>query len=500
MTAERPNVLLVVVDALRADHVAPYRKSTGTPDRGPRDGNVRTPELAAFAEEATTFRKAVSTAPWTLPSVTSLLTGRYPHEHGSNSRQFEVQRGTPLQQELSAAGYHCLHVSPKTWLGDWLPQGRGFDRVAEFSGPRHHHFDEGADVRDLSRGVAGGPEWYATVVRRALAADKPLRSLGNAAAFKLAEATGDAWLDNVRASERAAAVVDDYLDDAPEPFFAYVQLMNPHLPYYVPDEFRTDRRPPGCDSLDDERAFQQEVLDDVWRLRLGERRLDDEEREFLRTRYADSVAYADAVVGRMLDSLAEYGLDEDTLVVVTADHGEHLGEEANGRTLVDHQTSVRLPVLRVPLLARHPAFDGGADDSLVQTNFVAETVRALAGRDYDPARSLLPGDEDERRETALAEYAGVVASHPPDDVPTDGLFRTRRTAIAGDWKLDRVGEEWRVRRVDWDGNGDPEVDPGEMPDAVRERLAAALPDDAFEADDGDVPEDVASNLRDLGYL
>lgn len=520
MPERTPNVLLLVVDACRYDYLG--------------GGTAETPNADALADEGVAFRRAVSPAPWTLPSVTSLLTGKYPHEHGATARRFEMQRGRTVTADLRAAGYRCLHLSPTTWIGDWLPQGRGFHRVEEFTGPAHRYFEAGADVRRLSEGVARGPTWYATVVRRALRTDNPVRSLANAAMYRYREATGDAWRDDVRASERAARVADErfgelaggasnpssassHAANSDDPFFAYVHLMDPHLPFYVPEEFRSPVRPPGCDTYEEECEYLAGLMDDLWAIRLGDRRLSPGELEYLRRRYADEVEYADAAVGTILDSLSRHGLADDTLVVLTADHGEHLGE-GEGRTLLDHQTSVGFPLLRVPLVARLPdRFEGGETrDALVQPHYVAETVRALAGLDYDPARSLLAGDRDARREIAVAEYAGVVRSHPPDEVADERLFRPRRTAITGEWKLDAIGDERRARRLDWAANEAEPVPLDAVPDSERERLLDALPvgpagggasgarptGDQPAADDGprSLPEDVESNLRELGYL
>ena len=516
----RPNVLLLVVDACRADFLSPY------------DGGVdRTPEIDSLSRDATVFERAVSPAPWTLPSVTSLLTGRYPHEHGATSRGFALDDGRTIVDDLAAAGYRCLHLSPKTWIGDWLPQGRGFHRVDEFTGPRHRRFEGGEDVRALSKGVARGPEWYATVLRRAFASDAPLQSLGNAAAFKLAEATGDAWLDDVRASERAARIADarfERLAEEDRPFFLYGHLMDPHLPFYVPPEFASDARPPGRDTAEGERAYMAGLMDDLWAIRTGDRHLSEAERRYLRTRYADEVAYADAVVGRILDALDRHGLDEETLVILTGDHGEHLGERvvdpaatdadagdgaSSGstasygaeRTPLDHQCSIRLPLLRVPLIARLPGrFDADRRGEVVQTNYVAETVRSLAGLDHDPSRSLLAADADDRREVALAEYDGVVASHPPAGVD-ERVRARRRTAVANEWKLDRIAGRTRAARIDWAANRAETVPVGAVPDETRRALERAL-DRAEGARDADregaaeMPEGVERNLRELGYL
>ncbi|WP_247729038.1 sulfatase [Halovivax limisalsi] len=575
-----PNVLLIVVDACRADALGPYGASVfdrrGEPGSDASHRPAETPAAASLAAGGTVFRRAISPAPWTLPSATSLLTGLDPAEHGATSLRYEYDgdRGRrPLQQALSSAGYRTIHLSPKTWIGDWLPQGSGFDRVDEFTGPDHRRFEGGRDVRELSRGVARGPRWYATVIRRALAADAPLRSLGNAAAFKLSEATGDAWLDDVRASERAVRLADERFAEAAanpdgRPFFMYVHLMDPHLPFYVPADHRTDAvRPPGCDDYADERRYLASLMDDLWAIRTGDRRLSPDEVTYLRTRYADEVRYADRAVGRLLDSLNERGLSDRTVVVLTGDHGEHLGErvvasdsrdgaeatertrDGTERTLLDHQASIRLPLLRVPLVARYPGvFDGGERTDLVQPHYVAETVRALAGLEYDPSRSLLP--DDDHRSVARASYEGVVRSHPPDGVPTEKLFRRRRTAVLGRWKLDLVvgdrsgpsestattgtvgsagtgdSARFRASRIDWGANEAETVPLDAIPDDVRTRLEDALgtidasaTDDAESADEGsggdaavdrtgsdagdaderDIPAGVEDRLSQLGY-
>ncbi|WP_408957584.1 sulfatase [Natrinema sp. 74] len=539
----RPNVLLLVVDACRADALEPYgdsafgsdgSRAAGGPATADTVSAPETPAASALADEGTVFRHAISPAPWTLPSASSLLTGLDPDEHGATSRRFAIDRGRPLQRDLSAAGYRTIHISPTTWIGDWLPQGAGFDRVDEFTGPRHRYFDGGCDVRDLSRGVARGPEWYATVLRRALASDAPLRSLGNAAAFAAAEATGDAWLDDVRASERAARLADERFAEAADgdrPFFAYVHLMDPHLPFYVPEPFRTDSvRPPGCDDYADELEYMDALMGDIWAIRTGDRTLTPDEQTSLRTRYADAVHYADRVIGRILERLRERGLADETLVALTGDHGEHLGERvtepgsgggsgrAGDRTLLDHQASIRLPLLRVPLIVRYPGvFEGNERGDLVQPHYLAETVRGLVGLEYDSSRSLLPGDEP--RPVARASYEGVVRSHPPDGVPTEALFRPRKTAIAGEWKLDRVGEDPstdRARRIDWTATDTHPVSLEAVPDRVRARLEETLATieesesteigtetDGTGTDDGtgkrDVPAAVDERLSQLGY-
>lgn len=503
-----PNVVAIVVDALRADHVScsPY-------------GPDCTPEIGAFSEEATVFERAIAPAPWTLPSVTSLLTGRDPHDHGATSQGFALSGGTPLQRELAEAGYRTVHVSPTTWIGDWLPQGRGFETVREFTGPTHRRFPQGADVRDLSEGVARGWRWYTQVLSRAISHEAPVKSLANVAAFLAGEWTEDAWLDDRDASRRAAALASHELArtaDDDRPLFMLVHLMDPHLPFYPPERHRSQARPPGCSSWEDEVTWMRDLMDDIWRVRNGERVLDGHEIDFLGTRYRDSVRTADEAVGTILRRLETEGLREDTVVALTADHGEHLGERVAGRTMVDHQASVRLPVLQVPLLLDVPEQAAQRRLDLVQPHDLASTFRALAGLDHDPRRNLLsPLDETER--VALASYAGVVPSHPPEGQDTGFVTRSRASAVLGEWKVDvhrdgdglptveAIDEVDRVTHVDWANGETTEAPLSAVPAEVRERLerrlqaiepVATSPGARIQA-----PEPgLERRLRQLGYL
>lgn len=509
-----PNVLLVVLDAARADEVSLEA------------GAQPTPNVGSLAEQGTVFERAIAPAPWTLPSVTSLLTGLDPHEHGAGSRGFRPERGRPLQRDLGEAGYRTVHVSPKTWIGDWLPQGRGFDTVREFTGPEHHRFEGGADVRELSQGVERGWAWYRTVLRRALAHEKPVQSLANVAAYAWTEARHDAWLDDMSASRRAADAAVEALARAGasgQQAFVFVHLMDPHLPFYVPEEARTeDIRPPRCESWEEEVAWMSELMDDIWAIRNGQRMLDEPELAYLQARYRDELRLADRAVGRMLAGLEELGLAEDTLVALTADHGEHLGERVKGRTMLDHQASLRLPVLHVPLVLRHPGvFDDGRREDLVQPHDLAHTIRELAGLEHRSSRSLADTTGDGDR-VAVASYRGVVASHPPEGQSTPFLHRSRCSAVHGEWKLDAAAEDPqaplpavegpddvdRAVRLDWSTGRAREVPIEAVPEDERTRLIEQLaalgsaPRRASSSPTGveEVSGTVERRLRRLGYL
>ncbi len=244
----QPNIVLVTIDTLRADHV------------GSRD---TTPALDALAAEGLRFQNAISPAPLTRPAHASLLTGLYPPEHGIRDNlpaQLDASMPT-LATRLKTAGYHTA-----AFVGSFL-LGRGSGLEAGFD-----VFGDGsiAGVGDL---------------------------IGSKAE---------------RRAEEVAAEALEYLATARAPFFLWVHFYDPHAPY----------DPPGA---------------------------------FAGKGYAGEIAYADSQVGRLVDRLRSRGLLDSTFVVVTADHGEGLGDHGEE----EHGVLVYEETLRVPLIVRGPGISAG---------------------------------------------------------------------------------------------------------------------------------------------
>ncbi len=111
-----PNVLFVVMDTVRKDHLGPYGYQRDT-----------TPGLDAFAEEATVFENAVAPAPWTLPVHASMFTGMYPSQHGANQENPYLEGATTLAQSLSAEGHDTACYSSHAWITPYTHLTDGFD-------------------------------------------------------------------------------------------------------------------------------------------------------------------------------------------------------------------------------------------------------------------------------------------------------------------------------------------------------------------------------------
>ncbi|MGH6690217.1 MAG: sulfatase family protein, partial [Gammaproteobacteria bacterium] len=291
-----PDVLVIVVDTLRADRVGAYGAARDT-----------TPELDAFAREGILFEETCAQAPRTWQSFVSILTGLYPPHHGVRFIHDE-----PLAADIPHLG---------SILGD-----AGYD-TASF------------DPIPFVRGMTGG------------------RGFG---LYLDAEVAGR-WVQDI---ELAGAVEKWLGQERDHPAFAFVRLHGPHWPYksdpgilasfgeeeYAQESHRFVKGDYGIDLVEAGHGF---TLTDAeaYRERIFDTNYTEREFEHMSLHYDASVRTTDAVVGHMLDWLRESGRLESTLVVVTSDHGESLGE----RGYLQHGPRVDYTVMRVPLIVRFPA-------------------------------------------------------------------------------------------------------------------------------------------------
>jgi arylsulfatase A-like enzyme len=288
-----PNAILIVLDTVRARSLSLYGYHRHT-----------SPNLDAFATTGVVFERAMSTAPWTLPSHASMFTGRLPHELGADwLTPLDAQHPT-LAEMFAARGYITAGFTANllyTMAGSGL--SRGFARYVDFPiTPRWI-----AEHSWLARGPAA-------LLNRTLQGRDDIR-------FRRADEINEAFFAWVAADRRA-------------PFFAFLNYADPHEPYLPPAphdaQFGDGHRAPAPDAG---RTWTSDEL----------QRLTDA--------YDGEVAYLDAEIGRLLNTLQARGLLENTLVVITADHGEQLGEHG----LVDHANSLYRPLLHVPLVISFPS-------------------------------------------------------------------------------------------------------------------------------------------------
>ncbi|MBK7878691.1 MAG: sulfatase [Planctomycetes bacterium] len=361
----RPNVLLVSIDTLRADHLGCYGY--------PRDTS---PNLDRIARDGVCFERAVSTTSWTLPAHVSMLTGLPISVHGICDDRLWSRtdaigrrippplRGTFVSETLQAAGYATAGFFSFDFLDSIYGFGLGFDAWERcgadvFSDP---------ELRDEFLALRAAGEFAAIegFLER------------NAARMERGRRTTPETLD------RAIAWLDQHERDEPkDPFFLFVHLFDVHDPYKPPPEYDRFGDPAYSGSIDGRiDTSKNEVL------YTGLSRADIARRISL---YDGGIAFVDHQLGRLFDRLGALGVDENTLVIVTSDHGEEFFE--HGRQ--GHHRQLYMESLHVPLLMRWPArfpadrrVEGtvGLID-IVPTVLAAAGVRApnpLSGADLAP--------------------------------------------------------------------------------------------------------------------
>lgn len=390
----RPNVLVVVADALRADRVGVL---------GERD---LTPQISELAREATVFTRAYSTTNVTDSAVTSLQTGRYPLSHGVVNHGFRVteteKRSVELVQQLpeilSEAGYATAKFGRP--LGRW--HRKGFDIYPSVSEDR-----EAFDDERLSKSL-----W------RLLSDVHP--ALGNAgmSAYHrlkdLRERTTTSDQGN-----KTDPLVEQFREfsNSRSPFYAFVHLMDTHAPYecdpslvarYLRDFEYTPRRIGDNESKlprsNDRRFRSEEDFDDI---------VDDyyysggvPSSAILNAHYDATVSKTDDRIGSLLDALRDVNALQDTLVIVLADHGESLTEHG---IYYDHHGLYDVTT-RIPLIVRPPEGAENRVRDLVQITDIAPTVLSYTDVDepseeMDGAslKELIERGESLERDFVLAE-------------------------------------------------------------------------------------------------
>ncbi len=487
-TSGVPDVLFVVLDTVRKDHLTPYGYEEPT-----------TPTLDTFAEEAAVFENAVAPAPWTLPVHASMFTGRYPSDHGATQESPYLDGARTLATSLSEGGYDTCCYSSNAWITPYTHLTDGFDDRDNF-------------FKAMPDGLLTGP---LTRLWKVLNDSDRLRSLadrvvalGNAVHERLAAGGGE--------DSKTPAVVDrtiDFVDDADGPVFSFVNLMDAHLPYHPPEDLAAEFAP-GVDST--------EVCQNSKAYNCGAVDIDDAEWTAIRGLYDAEIRHMDDQLGRLFDWLRAEGRYEDTMIVVCADHGELHGEH----DLYGHEFNVYDPLVNVPLLIKHPDIEAGRRTETVELLDLYDTVLdatgvEAAGRPLDETRSMLSEDYRDREYGAygFVEYhRPVVELNQLESIAADAgieleeesqFYSRMRAARRPDGKYirnERIADE--AYRLDRDPG---ETEPVGTDDDVIAEVVGALAD--FEASVGgawtegdaadplaDMDESTKDRLRQLGYV
>jgi arylsulfatase A-like enzyme len=287
---------------------------------------VTTPHIDELARDSLVFDAAHATAPYTLSSTASLFTSLLPPQHGVVEKANRLAQGVPtLAEAFRAAGYATAAFSANGFVSRHFGLTRGFEDFVTMSSGR------GAGT------VAPAQKFHAPVTK---------------------------WLDEHAAAARSGQ----------QPFFLYLHYVQPHEPFDIAPSRFYDLDPSYDGSVDGSLEMLLALYD-------GKLKLTPRDVEQLERLYEGNLRYADDAVGQLLAELKRLGLFDRTLVVVTSDHGESLGE----RGLFGHNTSVDQAMTAIPLVVHLPAsFPGrraGRSDVPVSTIDLGPLVLEASGID-----------------------------------------------------------------------------------------------------------------------
>lgn len=492
---KRPNIVFLVLDAVRLDHCSTYGYERET-----------TPTMSSLASEGVRYDHAFAPSIWTPTVHGSIFTGGYPSHTGIYGNSLEIPESLrTIPEQLQEQGYRTFAAS----AGAHIRASRGYDR--------------GVDDYVETRRIAPDRDFIRKTLTDASFAKQVL--------FTLTCGPDDKTRYKY---DRLKRFVDGAIDDD-TPFFGFINAKTAHQPFNPPRPYKK-RFSNGFERPRWE--FQERLLDslgretqrvpdqDMEKLRrvshsggdgvlAGEVELSDKEWHIIESWYDGAIRYLDDLIGELLDFLRERGIYEETMIVVTSDHGDNFGDH-DGMT--SHIFCLYDTLLHVPLVIKPPTAGNGARPSnrlvgnQVSLIDLHPTFLEAAGAsvpDYDLSESLLDFEDKQYHEYTFAEYAGF-------DGPISRLRRKFPNFDAARFAQSIQSVRNSEHKLIEYSDAPPELyawreDPDETENLVEHRSdtanrLSAVIEEKLEplADPGEfeTPDDaeLESQLKDLGYL
>jgi len=319
-----PSMVLISIDTLRADHLSAYGYHRTTPN------------IDALAAQGVLFRRAHTTAPWTLPAHMSLMTGRFPSGHGVVNDDHALAPGvSTLAQALTRAGYRCAGFVSHHYLSPDYGFDRGFDES-------YHYRQYVNDPDEPEKAVRG-----AVTVQAAID-----------------------YLEESRGDRR--------------PYFLFVHLFDPHWTYNAPAPYA------GRYASADYAGPIDGTLGNMMPFIASKQPLPEADLRQLVDRYDEEIAYVDDLVGRLVARIRGLPGGDRTAIVLTSDHGEEFLDHGS----LGHSVTLYREQIHVPLIVVAPALAqvGGEVSARVRGVDVAPTLARIAGvPESDPLLAGIDG-------------------------------------------------------------------------------------------------------------
>jgi arylsulfatase A-like enzyme len=444
------NVLLITIDSLRGDYVEGFEETT-----------THIESLSSLGEEGISFSRAFATGPGTQPSFPALLTGTHLLSYGGLGPLTDERPRIACQfreRQFSTGGFHS-----NPFLSAYFDYDVGFETFRDYQNPLM-----GVATRLFPRGIEVNNARLRKV-DQALGVTNAIKRL-----YRMASGKARPYVS----AEVVADDVIDWIETTDESFFCWTHFMDVHHPCYPPVEYRS-RRDVSSVPLGDVSNIYSTLIDEP-------DRLDEIDQRRMKSLYKAAIDYVDDQIHRLVACLKRTGRYDDTLIVVTSDHGEMFGEHG----VYGKPPRMFEELLRVPLVVVNgPAGLEETKNDLVSLIDVPPLIHDSVGLEIpDAYAGRLPYSSGQR------EY--VLAEHEIEGDPVIGVRSDSMT-----YEYDSfIGEERTYEVTDDTAFPNDDLSPSsQLLGVVRERLQQFDPGGDYELE-ATVDGDVERRLQELGYL
>ncbi len=317
---DAPNVLIITIDALRSDHVSCYEGA-----------KAETPNVDAFAERSLVFSNAHTNNPWTVPAMYTMLSSRYPSVHGADIDRRGSDEIPMLAEHFADLGYDTEAYVANSILYGELGFDRGFDRYVEV-----------ADIR-------------------------PLQPISRTTVYQLFKRVREKYILAVKdnTTDWATDILCERLEAKRDrPFFIWVHYLDPHSPLIPPEEY-----------VEGDDSFVKKAMRFGRTRTLGSSdKVKPDDKYLALALYKAEVEYLDHRLKDVFESIREGNLTDNTLIIITADHGEEFFEHGK----YGHAKTHFNEVMAIPLIMSGRSIEPGVSDIPVTLLDITPTVMAYA--------------------------------------------------------------------------------------------------------------------------
>lgn len=410
--ADRPNILLIVADQLRFDALGCYGNT-----------QIHTPNIDSIALNGSTFENHFVQAPVCSPSRCTMMTGRYPKNHGTRDNGIPLRgEEVTLAQTLQEHGYLTAAIGKMHFTTQFQPKER-----EEEDWPDHRY---GFEIVHTTCDTKTGEylNWLKDISEEdyeivKMQGERKAREDRASAIEKESNHLPQVYQSNVNPSFHQSAWIADQTiqlvesQDKSRPFFVLCSFVDPHHPFDPPVPYSTMYDPEKMEVA----VYKEGELEDkpphFKKHRTGHgysnekydyQKLTKLDWNTIKAAYYGMITLVDENIGRILDALKKQGMEEDTIVLFTSDHGELLGDHGllfKGPFMYD--SIIKAPMVlkwpgMIPRGARYSTFTEHVDLMPTLLDFVGITVPyGVQGRSLGP---ILRGDSGAGRKYALTEF------------------------------------------------------------------------------------------------